>query len=176
MTQRWRGVASSDTIWLGFERIPPLPCREHTGAGPSRRREHGEGPLQVYSWEMVAQTRGSRADVEKGAGSGSVLKVKPQDFADRLDVVWEGKRRAMKTLTVWGLTIGRMEPTDFHEENGRWVGLGGRSGLGFGLGEWRMSVRTPCHSPSSPQPCFPLLYNRKGNSCPACVSRELRLQ
>lgn len=62
---------------------------------------------------------------------------------------WEGKRRALKTLRAWGLTIGRMEPTDFHEENGRWVRLGRQ--IRAWLWTWR--VENVCQTPVS----FPIL-------------------
>lgn len=65
------------------------------GAHWSRTRQE-EGARRgatagVQLGDVVAQTRGSRAGGEKGAGSGSVLKVKPQDLL--MDWMWDGRER-----------------------------------------------------------------------------------
>lgn len=113
MTQS--GLGLSGSLWL--------PCREHTEAGQSRRREPSEGPLPVSSWEMVvAQTRGSRTGGEKGAGSGAVFESQATGFSDGLGVGWEGKSRVLKTRRVWGgVELPHLPLTSVRKTAGGWV-------------------------------------------------------
>ena len=60
------------------------------------------------------------------------------------------RERVTQTLSIWGLAVRRGWKTAGRR------GLGGRSGFGFGLAEFEVSVR---HSPFFPQPLFAHAYN-----------------
>lgn len=69
---------------------PGCHTRSRLKRDQGRTRKRSEGPPQVSRGEaVVAQTRGSGGGGEKGAGSGSVLKVERQDLL--VDWMWSGR-------------------------------------------------------------------------------------
>lgn len=91
-----------------------------------------------------------------------------------MDAGWE-RERAMKTLRVLGLIVGKMElPLTSIRKTG-WGVSWGLSGFGFGLVEFEMPIRHPYHHtfPILSQPHLPCLCN--GRIIPALPNLKIEM-